>query len=275
MTALAAESGCLASGTAPVTLAALAARLAPIDLQAVLDQSALQTRRDRKYLLPTQTLGRMLDDLGADLSCLEISGDRVFDYRSVYFDTADLQFFRQHAQGRRHRIKVRTRTYVESGTCFVEVKSKGLRGVTVKDRIPHPIENSDRLTRGAEEFVAHVTDSLEHAGNLHPSLESCYRRLTLVDRVTRDRVTCDEDLRFRVSDREVRGLPHEILVETKTGGPPGAADRWLLANGIRPHSVSKYCVGIGLLYPHARANRWHRTLRRHFDWELPTSSTAA
>lgn len=250
-----------------LTLDVLARELRPIDLATILEESSLQTRLDRKYLVPKSMLQRMLDDLAPDLSVLEISDSRVFAYRSVYFDTVDLELFRHHAQGRRRRIKVRTRTYVESSTCFMEVKSKGSRGITVKDRIPYAMSNSDCLTREAQEFVARVAGSHEIASNLLVSLESNYRRMTLVDNLTHDRVTCDEDLRFVAGGLDARGLPDEVLVETKTAGRAGSVDRWLLAHGIRSHSVSKYCVGIGLLYPHVSANQWHRTLRRHFDWE--------
>jgi len=115
-------------------LAELASRVAPISLAETTDQAALQTRIDKKYLLPISLLGHVLDDLGAGLRALEIDGLRVFGYESVYFDTPRLQFYRDHVQGRRLRHKVRTRRYVDSDLTMLEVKEKGGRGETVKHR---------------------------------------------------------------------------------------------------------------------------------------------
>ena len=112
-------------------LAELASRVAPISLAETTDQAALQTRIDKKYLLPIGLLGHVLDDLGAGLRALEIDGLRVFGYESVYFDTPRLQFYRDHVQGRRLRHKVRTRRYVDSDLTMLEVKEKGGRGETV------------------------------------------------------------------------------------------------------------------------------------------------
>jgi hypothetical protein len=55
-----------------------------------------------------------------------------------------------------------------------------------------------------------------------------------------------------------------VLVETKSPGSGGAADRALRELGLRPVRISKYCVAVALLHPGIRANPWHRTLRRYF-----------
>jgi hypothetical protein len=54
-------------------------------------------------------------------------------------------------------------------------------------------------------------------------------------------------------------------VESKSTGV-GSADRALAGRGVRPVSLSKYCVGIALTRPGATANRWNRILRREFGW---------
>ena len=66
---------------------------------------------------------------------LDIDGRRVFGYESTYFDTPDCEQYRAHRQGRRRRYKVRSRSYVDTGLSMFEVKTKGLRGATVKHRM--------------------------------------------------------------------------------------------------------------------------------------------
>jgi hypothetical protein len=40
--------------------------------------------------------------------------------------------------------------------------------------------------------------------------------------------------------------------------------------GVRPISISKYCVAVALLHRDLAANRWNRTLRTHFGWARET-----
>jgi hypothetical protein len=131
-------------------------RLTPISLDEINAQARLMTRVDRKYFLPR---GLFIDLLAAtrdDFRVLEIDGKHRFEYRTAYFDTPDFRFYRDHVQERRHRFKVRTRTYVDTGTCHLEVKSKGYRGQTVKERIAHPLDSPLTLTDGDREFIDSV-----------------------------------------------------------------------------------------------------------------------
>ena len=98
--------------------------------------AALTTRFELKYLVPLEACPGPLDRLPARLAALDIGGRRIFDYESVYFDTADLALYR-HAQGRRKRYKARTRSYCDTGDTMFEVKLKGRRGQTVKERLGH------------------------------------------------------------------------------------------------------------------------------------------
>src|SRR5699024_5190409 len=151
----------VAAGAADTTASGLALEtqlqlLTPISLDEINAQARLMTRVDRKYFLPR---GLFIDLLAAtrdDLRVLEIDGKHRFEYRTAYFDTPDFRFYRDHVQERRHRFKVRTRTYVDTGTCHLEVKSKGYRGQTVKERIAHPLDSPLTLTDGDREFIDSV-----------------------------------------------------------------------------------------------------------------------
>lgn len=238
-----------------------------ISLREVDSVAALQRRLDRTYLVTAGQLRRLGKSIGPGFRALEIDQHRVMRYDSVYFDSADLDLFRAHRQGRRRRFKVRVRTYVDSGASFVEVKTKSGRGETVKHRIPHPAELRTVLDDRAADFVRRVIR--EQYGleppTLHPVLESHYRRATLVDPEAGERLTCDVDMRWVSGNRDEATGPDKVLLESKTTGR-GRVDDILASYGIRPLSMSKYALGTALLRPEIAANKWSRLLRTEFGW---------
>ncbi|MGO2539536.1 MAG: polyphosphate polymerase domain-containing protein [Specibacter sp.] len=238
----------------------------PIGLAAVLAEAALMRRVDKKFLLSKVELAIFLNRLGPGFKAMEIDSRRVFGYSSTYFDTPGLDQFRAHRQGRRRRFKARTRTYLDSGLCMFEAKLKGARGETDKHRIPHPLAQHASMNPESGDFLAALL--AEHYGiqlpELVPVITTDYRRGTLVDAHSGERVTLDVQLVCSDADRTVPG-PDLVVVETKSVDGRGAADRLLAAMGIRAVAMSKYCVGIALLHPELPANKWDRVLREHFN----------
>lgn len=248
-------------------LAGVVSRMAPIDLPAVMQIAGLQSRTERKYLLAPEEFTRLTEHLPEQFRVLEIDQRRIFNYQSIYFDTAERDLFRSHRQGRRRRYKVRSRTYLDSGQCMFEVKLKGYRGQTVKHRLPHPAGDRFAMTPEAQDFAATVLDE-EYglaAPALRAALSTSYRRSTLVDPVNGARLTCDVDL-VTADNGHRRSGPELVLVESKSAEGPAIADLELKQMGIRPVSLSKYCIGTALLDPHLPANRWNRILRESFGW---------
>lgn len=246
------------------SLATAVAELQPVGLSTVLEQADLQTRTERKYLVPPWALEALVDGLRDDFQALETAGLRVFRYESVYFDTPGLTSYRAAAHGRRRRFKVRTRTYLDSGLCVLEVKTRGGRDETVKDRMPYRPDRRDRLDRAATDFVLSRVPLVDGADALEQTLVTTYSRVTLVDLAAGARVTCDVDLVLSDPTGESARLDDRVLVETKSPGSAGPADRILWRLGLRPVAISKYCVGLAALHPGLPANRWHRTLKHHF-----------
>lgn len=246
-----------------VVLARPGIGLADVDAAA-----ALQRRVDRTYLVTPGQLRRLSAELGTRFRALQIAGRRVMDYDSVYFDSADLELFRSHRQGRRRRFKVRVRTYVDSGARFVEVKTKSGRGETVKHRISHQDGQRTVLDDRARQFVRSVIREQYgmSAPELRPVLESIYRRATLVDPAGGERLTCDVDLRWSAGDGHYVAGPDLVLLESKTTSR-GRADGILAGWGIRPLSMSKYAIGTALLRPDLAANKWNRLLSSEFGWQ--------
>lgn len=226
----------------------------------------LQTRIDRKYLVPRALFAELVARLEGRMRVLEIHGRRSFEYESAYFDTDELLAYHQHAHGRRRRFKVRTRTYLDSGETMLEVKTEGGRDETVKDRYPHRREDRYHLGPHAREVVSERLDDAAIADRLELSLISRYQRATLVDPTAGTRMTCDVGMTFSDSHRSAQGPVHQVLIESKTTGAAAPVDRLLWRMGHRPISLSKYCVGLALLNPQLPANRWNRTLRRGFGW---------
>jgi hypothetical protein len=250
---------------------ALAHLLPSVDLRTLDAGAALLTRIDRKYVVPIATFEQLLDGLDGQWRALDIDGRRLFGYTSTYFDTLDLATYRAHLQGRRRRFKVRVRHYVDSGECLLEVKRKGLRGVTVKERTAHQAWRQFELGPDGHAFVADVLRG--HATfpdtELAPVVTTSNRRATLAHLGSRSRLTVDVDLRCGWGGRAALLRDGFVVLESKVGGHASEVDRLLRGLGERPVTISKYCLGVaslGLDVPH---NPWRRSLRRYF--ESPTS----
>jgi hypothetical protein len=235
------------------------AALPPIGLAALEERAALQTRVDRKYIMPVGAADDLLDALAPHAVVLEISGVRQFAYASLYFDTPELSSYHRTAHRHRRRFKVRTRSYLDAGTCWLELKVPGPRGSTVKFREPHDPGLQETVTSGRAFLRSH---GLPH-DSLVATLRTEYLRFTLLLPDTDSRVTVDTALRWTAGEDELR-LPRTAIVETKTGSAASRADRQLWRRGHRPVALSKYATGLAALRADLPAAPWHRVLRRHF-----------
>ena len=258
----------LSSGQAPAGLAGLR----PVSLSEMNERAALVTRTCRKYLVPTELMPDLFAGAERDFSVLEIGGRASFLYSSTYMDTPDLGTFRDHRQGRRLRYKVRTRTYVDTGTKMFEVKLKGARGITDKARIELPLEApSDRLTPRTRGFLDRSLAGyrMEAPDKLLPAAVTDYRRSTVVSSCGRERVTVDTELVGYRGDRSVRMRPDVVLLEIKTRGGLTRTERSLHRLGLREVRFSKYAATLTSLEPGLRGNRWLRAMGHCLDLPEP------
>ena len=240
--------------------------LPSVSLTELLERAELMTRVDRKYVLDAADLPTVLDAVRADLRVLDVQGQREFGYQSDYLDTAQLTSYLGAAHRRRRRFKLRVRTYLDTGARFLEVKTRGPRGTTVKDRMPYA-GSVAALDGDGHRFVA---DRLRHArvecalDTLAPSLRTSYDRATLLIDTTDSRLTIDSNLIVASPDGRALRLPDKVVVESKAARGASAIDRALWRLGHRPCSISKYGTGLAALRPELPANHWHSTLLRHF-----------
>jgi hypothetical protein len=239
-----------------------------VSLEQVLSVAQLTTRHDQKYLVPLDALPAVLDHLPHRNAVLDIGGCRTFAYESVYFDTESYALYRQHLQGRRKRYKVRIRTYRDTGESMFEVKLRGLRGQTVKERMHHDFLRREELTAECRAFADRVIADAYGVAvpPLRAVLTTAYRRTTLVDLTHRSRLTIDVNLTWSGPETS-KQADHLALIETKSLSGPSPADALLRSLGMRPTRISKYCLGVALLHPETTANPWSRLLKSEFGWE--------
>ena len=241
--------------------------LPAVDLPSLDAGAALLTRVDRKYVVPLATFERLVRTLGDDWSALEISGSRLFGYSSVYFDTPDLLTYRAHLQRRRRRYKVRVRRYVDSDDCMLEVKTKGMRGRTVKERQPHATWQQSDLGEDGRRFVVDCLHAhgVPPVSTFVPVVATSNRRATLTSLTDTARLTVDTDLTCGWGGLTTTLRPGHVVLESKVEGHASSADRILRAMGERPAAISKYCLGVASLGLDVPTNPWRRTLRTFFD----------
>ncbi|SDJ54634.1 polyphosphate polymerase domain-containing protein [Nonomuraea jiangxiensis] len=249
---------------ADVLLAGVGAAASPVGLE---DVPELMSRVDNKYLVTVATMARLAAELGDRFGVLEIGGLRQFRYTSTYFDTPELLTFHQHRQDRRRRFKLRTRTYLDGGGRWLELKLSGARGSTDKHRIPYDDAPGQVLTREALDFVRGTLQSelrIIAPEALGPVLSTDYRRVTLIDRSGAARLTCDTGLLCHDGRRSAPARRDLVLLESKSADGKAMVDKVLRGMGVRPVSVSKYCLAVAALRE-LRANRWHSVLQHYLD----------
>lgn len=240
----------------------------PVSLEELVDQAGMMTRIDRKYVLPVAALDEVL--LRTDgARALTIDGRRSFGYRSDYLDTLELSSYHAAGRRRRRRWKVRGRVYLDTGTSWLEVKTRGPRGTTVKHRVHHgPVLAG--LDPDGQAFVA---GTLADSGievdpaDLLPVITTRYRRSTLQLPDTghgTSRATLDVDLRWTSPGGHEELVGDGLaIVETKGGRSPSDLDRALWRLGHRPARISKFGTGLAALHEDLPDLTWHRTLQRH------------
>jgi hypothetical protein len=242
--------------------AAILSDFDPISL-AELSQVSLLDRVEVKYLLPVQLLDPVLCGVQAAYRALVVEGQRLNHYRTLYFDTPDLAMYYRHHMGARNRWKVRSRQYVESRYTFLEVKHKTNKQHTVKSRL----STAALVTSMNRTSAAFLRDKCPYNGlELVPHLWNTYTRITLVSKSHCERVTIDLGLAFAWQGRRL-ALPNVAIAEVKRDGDAADSDFITLMRqmGVRKQGFSKYCVGISLLYPDVKHNRFraqHRLLAR-------------
>jgi hypothetical protein len=228
-------------------------RFNSISLKELNEKSQLMNRMDDKYILPVNLLPGLLQKLGDKYQVLVPKNEYLNPYRTRYLDTKNFNMFLDHHNGKRSRYKVRLREYMISGTAFTEIKRKNNKNQTQKHRIPN--ENIDgKLTYNDWNFVHKKTPY--HPKTLETKLWNRFYRITLVHKTQAERATIDLDINFECNGYQGE-LPFLSIVEVKQ---PQYAQisgfKRLLRDEhqVKKIRISKYCLGISMLYPNIKHN---------------------
>jgi hypothetical protein len=221
-------------------------RLEPTTL-AGLDAVSLLNRVDTKFLLSESQVRALLSDLGRDYLILDVAGRRIHQYRTLYFDTPTFELYQRHHDGDAVRYKVRSRTYLDSGLSFFEIKVKNERGRTIK----HRVATDGLLTALTPDATALLAKHARSGDRLvEPKLRNDFLRITLVGKACAERLTLDLGIQFDADGRTAI-LPGVAIAELKQSGVDHDSPfmQRMSDAGLQPTSVSKYCVGVALLIP--------------------------
>ena len=238
---------------------------APISLEELNSKAEMMSRIDNKYVVDRWALERILPALLEEFDILEIDDRRAFTYDTRYFDDPDCSAYYEHHQGLRKGFKVRVRRYSDAGLCFLEVKVKGKRGMTVKNRQSYDPADLGELTPEAFDYAkgvytGHYDKAFDY--DLRPALDIEYQRITLVAKEGGERMTIDGKLSFRNEEKRLEAPNDVFIVETKSALGRGYADKALRAVHARPtKKCSKYCIGMAALGAVSRWNRFMPTMR--------------
>ena len=239
---------------------------APVTLDQLNAKAEMLSRIDNKYVIRRDALHRVIPDLVRYFDVLDIKRKRAFTYDTRYFDDPQRSAYYEHHQGLRKGFKVRIRRYVDAGLCFLEVKVKGKRGMTVKHRKEQDAHRIETLSDEAYHFArstytGHYGKPFEY--DLRRVLDIRYKRITLVARDGGERMTIDTDLQFWTGGKHLSVGTDVFIVETKSKLGRGYADKCLRQVQARPTKrCSKYCVGMAVMGEVTRYNRFLPTMKK-------------
>lgn len=226
-----------------------------------MDSVKLLNRIDRKYVLHISRLASVLQNVLGDYRVLDINGTRVFSYNTLYFDTPDFQFYKDHHNGLNNRIKVRCRQYIDNNLSFFEIKKKymGYRTDKYRKLLADPIKNltTQEYEVVRQKYQKHVVEQL----NL--SLHNSFNRITLVSNNLTERFTIDLSLHFGYNGTTA-AVDKVVIIEVKQdkSNIHSSIIKELKKQRIQPGNVSKYILGISLIKKDIKQNAFKMILSK-------------
>jgi hypothetical protein len=212
----------------------------PISLKEM-DSVALMDRTDTKFVFREIDLPAFLEQVKDDYRVLEVNGNRISRYETLYYDTPKFELYSAHQRGKPSRYKIRSRKYVESNINFFEVKFKNNKGRTIKNRIRQDEIHND-IRQEAGDLLREKTNILPES--LESKLWTNFSRITLVNKHSAERVTIDIHLTF-VDNNDTKEIKDLVIAEVKQDKSINSAFLKMMKQyHVREGSMSKYCYGV-------------------------------
>lgn len=240
-------------------------RFTTIDLVQLNAQAELLRRFDTKYLVPLDHLPQLLASLPETTMLLKNNGATTTPYTTHYYDTADLHTYYDHLKQRRKRFKIRTRHYGKPQQGYLEIKIKKPRGQTEKIRWDVDVSSiGDTLEAEQLNLLNGALTSAHYPRLAHRyfhTLQTNFLRTTLFEPTSLERITIDTDLHASTQQHSLVLGSHHAIVEIKSPTQVGHSHRIFTQFGVRPISVSKYCLAMTALNPALSGAPWREPLR--------------
>jgi len=207
-----------------------------------LDKVQLLNRQDTKFVFNQGYLPLILKRIKPFYNILDIRNERVFTYKTSYFDTDKFLFYNQHHNEFRNRFKVRYRKYSSNSNSFFEIKIKNNKNRTVKKRLM--VEDiKESLGDQEKEMVNDVIGlSTCHLSN---KLNIKFLRITLTDKQLNERLTIDTNL--TAQNGTISKIFDNLIIseiKQKKYYPKSPYIQILRELKIPEMRFSKYCMGM-------------------------------
>ena len=222
-----------------------------------MDSVKLMDRTDTKFIFNIDNLPAVLNEAKNYYKILNVEGNRISRYKTLYFDTENFDLYNKHHSGKLNRYKIRHRTYVESNLGFLEVKFKSNKGRTLKTRIKEI--GVPEINKGkAFEFLKRILPFSPL--DLLPKIWINYSRITLVNKISAERLTLDLNLEFE-RDEKKQILSKLVIAEVKQDSKVASPFISIMrAKHIRQGSISKYCFGVASSFNEVKKNNFKQKL---------------
>ena len=222
-----------------------------------MDGVKLMNRTDTKFTFRLDLLSDILLKMLPYYRILEIDGNRMQDYRSLYYDTNERKFYLDHHNQRVNRNKIRFRQYVGSELTFMEIKLKNNKGKTIKKRMKVneiPLVLADQHKKYIDEIIGKDLD-------VNAKQWINFTRLTFVHKTKKERLTIDLNLTFKNENQE-GDMKDVVIAEVKQERMSRSSDFMTITKemSILPMRLSKYCVSTMQLDPSIKKNRFKKKL---------------
>jgi hypothetical protein len=225
-----------------------------------MDSVKLMDRTDTKFVFHTSELTNILYQLNNNYRALKVSEKALSSYETLYYDTQNFDLYLQHHNGKLNRYKIRHRSYLNSNIAFLEVKHKNNKGRTLKTRIKKMDIPYNFDTKSLEFLNGKLPFN---PATLVPKLWVNYKRLTLVNLERGERVTIDLALEFIDTNANKIELNNLVIAEVKQDKKnPSGFISIMKQMGIRPGSISKYCMAASYLNKQLKTNSFKTKLNQ-------------